>query len=849
MASERPAELAAYVRRRRLQAGMTQESLAERAGLAVDTVGALERGLRRRLYPHTARALADALALDDAERVALTELASGRAKSGTGPLPTPAAPPSADSSSVNLPAPLTSFIGRPEDVADVATRLGTARLLTLIGMGGSGKTRLAIEAARAAAPAFPDGATFIDLAPLVDPALVLPAVARALGVTEEGGGPLHERLRDLLRDRRSLLVLDNFEQVREAARDVAMLLGACPGVTALVTSRVALRVAGEQELVVPPLTLPDAGRPPPLDLLRRYPAVALFVERATAVRPEFALTRENAAAVVEICRRLDGLPLAIELAAARVRTLPPVALLTRLVGATDASPLLPGNALRLLTAGARDLPARQRTLRDTLAWSEELLDEPGRRLFRRLAVFAGGFSLAAATWVAAGLEQELEPAADLRGEAPPSPDGLEGDPAVLDGIERLAEHSLVAVIARDPDGAPRYRLLETVREYALEALAAGGEEAAVRARHAAYFLALARAAAAAGSGPAQGAWLARLELEHNNMRAALAQSGEPATWLAVALGWFWEYHGHLSEGRRWLTHLLATLPGSAAVRPSLLTRLGLLALRQGDHAEAIARLEEALALYRSQGDQQGTAEALRGLGFAHSGADNHRTARTYLEESLALFRAADNAPRVATVLLNLGTTALRASDYGEAVARYEEALALSRTLGHTRNIAVGLQNLGIATARQGDHATARIQLDEALTMYRALDNPGDAGMACHNLVEVALGEGDVRAAEDYAEEAEALHRSVGDARNLNHLQILRARVARRRGDPAAARARLVEALRMARQQARPGLTAEALREMATQDWLDGRPEAAARRGGAAAGGAHGRAVPRPARGR
>jgi predicted ATPase len=446
----------------------------------------------------------------------------------------------------NLPLQPTSFVGREAELAAVRELLARHRLVTLTGPGGTGKTRLALQVAADVLPEYPDGVWLAELAGLADPALVPPAVAAAAGVREAPGWPVLAALTEALRPRRVLLLLENCEHLVEAcARLAEALLRACPDVRLLATSREPLRLSGEQAFPVPPLALPAAGARAAAEALARYAAVALFVERAASVRPGFALTGANAAAVAAICARLDGLPLALELAAARSRLLPPAALLARLEGGPAGTPL------RLLSGGARDLPARQQTLRGAITWSHDLLAPDEQRLFRRFGVFAGGCALEAA-------------------EAVCGPDGDPGtDPlAPLDGLASLVDKSLLRQ-EEQPDGAPRLAMLETVREYALERLAASGEAPAIGRRHAAYYLALAEQAephlqmsdqVAELGGAREAAWLERLEAEHANLRAALrwwearasrarASPGDRGPWG----GWSgWSRRGHRREGRGWL---------------------------------------------------------------------------------------------------------------------------------------------------------------------------------------------------------------------------------------------------------------------------------------------------------
>ena len=503
----------AMLKRLRDTAGLMQEELASRAGLTAKAVSTLERGERRRPYPHTVRSLADALALTDAERASLAAAVPGR---GENVRATDAGAPPAV-----LPEPATALVGRERDVEAVVglIRHPENRLVTLTGPGGVGKTRLSTEVAWAllAAGSFPDGASFVALAPLEDASLVLPTIAQALldaGETE--GRSSFASLRAYLRDKRLLLVLDNFERLLGAAPEVATLLEACPGLAVLATSRAPLRIRGEREYPVAPLAVPDPTRAPRLEDVADAPAVELFVQRARQASPAFEVSEANAAAVAAICWRLEGLPLALELAA-RVRFLGPTALLSRLDRALEAS-------------GARDLPERQRTMRSTLDWSYELLSGPEKRLFARLSVFAGGFALEAAETVG-------------EDRAPGGEDAL-----VL--LERLVEQSLV--LAETGKGAGlRYRMLEPVRQYALEKLGEGGEGEEVRRRHAAHFLALAERARPKLQGREEGEWLDRLEVDNDNLRAAIGWSlelgeAQTALRLVAVLWYFWYKRGHLS---------------------------------------------------------------------------------------------------------------------------------------------------------------------------------------------------------------------------------------------------------------------------------------------------------------
>ena len=529
------------LRRYRERAGLTHEALAERAGASAAGIAALERGRRQRPYPHTVRRLAEALDLSPEERAAFGALASPRGAHAI--VEPPGILRKAPAS--NLPAPPTSLIGRERDIATLAELVPVhpGRLVTLTGIGGGGKTRLALAVAAALRGAFADGAWLVELAPLADPTLVPKAVAAVLDVPEVAGVPLTERLAVALRSRRLLLVLDNCEHLIDACAELAeRLLAACPDVAILATSREPLQLARERRWRVPALPAPGLDEAVSLAAVADYPAVQLFVARAQAVAPDFNLTDENHATIARICARLGGLPLALELAAVRVPVLAPRQILERL-----------DDAIRLLTVGSRAAPTRQQTLRATLQWSYALLTPPEQNVLRRLAVCVDGCEIDAAE--AVGAAQDL-PAED-----------------VLDVVSRLVDRSLVLV--SEAAGAARYSLLEPVRQFAL-GLMAGEELAAVQARHAAYYLALAERAAPTLHGPDQVAWLGRLERESGNLRAALSWAAatgdvESGLRLAVALAPFWERRGYLDEGRRWVKNLLSA-PAAAGISASLRAR-------------------------------------------------------------------------------------------------------------------------------------------------------------------------------------------------------------------------------------------------------------------------------------
>jgi predicted ATPase len=606
----------------------------------------------------------------------------------------------------NLPLQLTSFVGRARELAAVGEALAAHRLLTLTGPGGTGKTRLALQLAAHVAGEYPDGAWLAELAPLADSALVPQTVAVAVGVREEPGRPLAATLADALRTKRLLLVLDNCEHLLPAVAPLAAdLLAACPGLMVLATSRAPLRVRGEHRFPVPPLTLPDPARLPDLGQLTQYEAVALFVARAAGVRPDFVVTNANAPAVAELCHRLDGLPLALELAAARAALLPPAALLARLE-----------RRLPLLRGGPRDAPARHQTLRATLDWSHDLLDAAERALFRRLAVFAGGCTLEAAEAVCG------------------APDGGEDPPLdVLEGLASLVEKSLVRQDA-DPGGEARFGMLETIREYGLERLDESNEGAARRRRHTSFFLELARAAEPSLLGPEQPAWLDRLDAEHDNFRAALARTQPPAgapadaaaldtgLRLAGALLWFWYLRGHVSEGRGWLHALLARTEASGAspARAQALFGAGWLAVVQGEYAVARRLLDQSAGLWRDLGDARGHGRALTALAIADHFLGDMARSDALLVQGAGLFREAGDRWGLAQARRQLAVNARERGDLENAALLGEESVTLSREAGDRYSLGVSLAGLGVVHSIRGDDVRAGALFTEALRTLRGI---------------------------------------------------------------------------------------------------------------------------------
>jgi predicted ATPase/class 3 adenylate cyclase len=613
----------------------------------------------------------------------------------------------------NLPAQLTSFIGREKETAEVGRLLAGTRLLTLTGAGGSGKTRLALQAASSCLTRFRDGVFFVDLSSVQDPALVPSTVAQALEVAEVPGRPILEEVKDHLGDKELLLVVDNFEQVTEAAPAIEELMAAAPKLTVLVTSRIALSIHGEQEYEVPPLQPPDPKRIPDLVTFRRFEAVRLFTERAAAVLPGFRVTEENAPAVAEITARLDGLPLAIELAATRTKVLTPQEMLPRLE-----------QRLAILTSGARNLPERQRTLRGAIAWSHDLLDESEGRLFARLSAFVGGWTLESADEICAPAEIGLD---------------------ILDGMASLVDQSLIRRI--DTNGRPRFGMLETIREFALEELQTEGELDATRGRHGDHFLDLALAAEPHLTAEDQGEWLDRCELEHANIRAALRwaiETGEAdrAQEAAGALWRFWQQRGHLTEARRWFDEVLAMPSGQGptAARAKALIGAGGIVWWQQDREAAGAFYQEAVAIERKLGDPGGIAEALYNLAFFVAGDDLEGASRL-LEESRDLFRTAGDERGVAQVLPMLVMRDAQAGEWDRVVAGLEESVSTWRRFGDRLHLAFDLVWLAFAYGRVGRRAEAWSTGLDALDLFREADNPTGIGITLIDLAFLATWEG------------------------------------------------------------------------------------------------------------
>ena len=716
-----PSPVGELLRHHRIAAALSQEALAERAGLSVRAIGDLERGIHQVPRLETVRLLADALRLDEVGRAELLAAArpqvmapGDRERARGHPIKTREARPN------NLPLQPTPFVGREDQVARVVDLLSRddVRLLTLTGPGGVGKTRLGLQVAAELLDDFADGVFFVPLAPLVDPHLVPATIAGTLGVREEGERPLVDRLRELLGTKQLLLVVDNFEHVVEAAPIVGDLLVASPGLKIVATSRVPLRLRAEHAYPVPPLSLPRRHQALAPEQLTQYEAVRLFIERAQAVKPDFSVDNENAPAVAEICWRLDGLPLAIELAAARVRLLPPDAMLARLE-----------KRLPLLTGGARDAPERQRTLRGTIAWSYDLLEPEEQILFGRLAVFAGGCTLEAAEAVG----------------------NYDGTLDAFGGVERLCEQSLL----RQDEGwasEPRFAMLETIREFGLERLLERGEVDAVRLRHAEHFLDWTENLAARLRGSDEGRWVEALTTEIGNLRAAAGWAQERAESevilrLASALWWYWYTHGDPREGRRWLEQgLIGRDDVPIPTLADALFAAASLAALQGDYAHASVLAEESLAFSRTDGYMFGEARAHLSLGMIAKWRGDLDQAAQLFSEALRLMRSHGEQYWIAPVLDNLVEVTYWQEDNAATALLAEEALALWQATGYRWGIALGHLARSVVAYEQGDLARAAQLSKESLELWRRHGDHRGVGGALAGLAGVALAAGDAERA-------------------------------------------------------------------------------------------------------
>ena len=714
----------------------------------------------------------------------------------------------------NLPMQVTSFIGREKEIVEVKRLLLAERLITLTGPGGTGKTRLSLQVGADLLELFPDGVWLVELVSLADPALVVQTVAVTLGVRESSGRPLLSQLTGYLRGKDVLLILDNCEHLVDAcAQLVTTLLQACPTLFVLASSRESLGIAGETAYRVPSLSTPDTRRPTPHESLTQYEAVRLFIERAETVQPGFAVTRENAPAIAQICHRLEGIPLAIELAAVRIRMLSVEQIAARL-----------DDRFRLLTGGSRTAMPRHQTLRALIDWSYDLLTGTERILLRRLAVFAGGWTLDAAEAICAG-------------------DGLETD-AILDALSQLINKSLV-----QPDCEPapeaRYRLLETIRQYARERLLEAGGGEGVRQRHLDYFLALAEAAEPDLRGARQVVALDRLEKEIDNLRGALEWSLEAnvvaGMRLAGALLWYWHIRSRKTEGMEWLERLLEedarvplpdadSLPHQSA-RGKALNTAGALLVMHGDAEKGYRLSEESLALHRSLGlaGRRGAGIALWNLAEGRARHEDLDQAIALSEESLALMRAVQDKFWIAQCLDNLGSYALIRGDFNRSKAIWEEDLALRHALGDQDGIAWVLSCLASLYFWHGDHEQAKRLFDESIGVFRKVNNLWGVSMALSGLGTVVLAQGELAEASSLYEEALSFGREMGDQNTVAGRRYDLARVAWSQGDYARAGKLYEDTLAFLREIDNQGGIAGTLYDLGGVAWAMGDLDLAARR--------------------
>jgi predicted ATPase/class 3 adenylate cyclase/DNA-binding XRE family transcriptional regulator len=724
----------------------------------------------------------------------------------------------------NLPIQPTTFIGREKAVTTLCdlARRPEVRLLTLTGPGGVGKTRLSLQVAAELSELFVDGVFVVPLAPVSDPEQVVPAIAQTLSIGEVGDQPLLALVKSVLKEKHILLLLDNFEQVSDAALQIADLLSACSKLKVLVTSRVALHVRAEQEFAVPPFSVPDSKRLPDLDTLEQYESVALFIARAQAVKPDFQVINANAPAVAGICARLDGLPLAIELAAARVKYYQPQVLLERLE-----------QGLGLLSGGARDLPARQRTLRGAIAWSYDLLSPEEQALFRRLAVFVDGCSEEAAAEVHFAVGE------------------LADD--VLEILFSLVDKSLLRQVEWEEgeESEPRFWMLQVLREFGLECLTSAEELDMTRTAHALYFLARAEEAEPYLLGDESSRWFAKLEQEHENLRAALnwllEQAGfraggeEGKRWAELAmrlsgvLYWFWNIHGHLREGRSFLERALAVRKGVAArVQIKVLNAATVLAITQDDLERAEQLCRESLSLYQELGDPVDRVAILWQLGFVAWARCQYVEARAQLEEALVLYHKLGDTFNEARTLAYLARVFAAQGEYSRARAHAEESLRLSRALGNKGRIAFALYELvRVRFLAQDDFAQTHGLAEQCLALYREVGDTQYIAVLLSLLGEMHLIQGELGQAHELLEESVVTFKELGDRWSTAEALITFARVASSQGELAIARVHYQESLEIAREIDAKNLIASALEGAGAVVAAQGEPEWAARLWGTA----------------
>ncbi len=757
-----------WLKQSRTALDLTQWDLAERIGCSRDAIQKFEAGTRRP-SKQIAELLVAALNLPPEVRPAFVRWAR------MGPEAVPpdlarysASPPSAAAAPVEpinaappptLPAPLTALIGRGEEVEAVRRYLlrDDVRLLTLVGPPGIGKTRLGIAVAGHLSARFRDGVYYVALDTVSDPNLVMAAIGKSLGLKLSGKQPLSEAIAGYLRDKQVLLVLDNFEQVLDAGPLVLQLQSACPTLKALVTSRESLHAYGEWRFYVPPLELPARKRRQDPERIAHVPSVMLFVQRAQALKPGLNLKPDNLETIAAICIRLDGLPLAIELAAAQIEGLELEEILTGL-----------GNRLKLLKGNMRSLPARQQTLRGAIDWSFDLLSNGERTLLQRLSVFVGGCSMAA-----------IQAVCNANNDLPFEPQ---------EGLSSLISKSLIQR-GTGTGGESHFTMLESIREYAWEKLVTSGEAQELCRHHAEYCTGLAKAAHAQLTGPDQTKWLERLEQDHDNIRAALAWATDPshhATELALrlsgALGKFWDMHGHASEGRRWLRAALELPAPSAAgddndkaklntedyaaLRIKVLVASGALASIQGDYNAARTYYKDALLLCQQIGDKTYAATCLINLGNVATHVGDYAQAREFHEQALALYRELQDRPGIALTLVNMGFGAMSLGDYATARGFLNECLAIRRELGNQYGIALALGNLGAIAIEQQDYTDAQALLEESLSLRRELKDERGIAFCLIWFANLARAKCDYPQARDLYREGLALYRKVGDREGI-----------------------------------------------------------------------------------
>lgn len=782
-----PGPFGALLRKHRAAAGYSQEELAERAGVSRRGIADLERGARRLPHPATVRRLADALDLSPNERAALHYAAvSNRQLPDAANDSNSAGPVSTHELMNNLPAQISSFIGREQELAEITLLLTTTRLLTLTGAGGVGKTRLALRVAAEAAPRYRDGVWLVDLAPLADATLVPKAVALALDVQEQPGRPLIDALTDRLRRRELLLVVDNCEHLVQACAELLdALMRSCPQLSVLATSREVLRVAGEHLFRVPSLQVPEPSLSASAELAGQAEAVQLLIDRARSVRPDFSLNNQNASAVVQVCRQLDGIPLALELAAARLSALSVEQLAARL-----------DNRFKLLTSGSATALPRHRTLYGTLEWSHDLLSEPERVLLRRLSVFAGGWILEAAEAVCSG--------GDLQSDQ------------ILDLLSGLLAKSLVLLVGDQPAERVRYRFLETVRQYGWEKLGEADEQSVFCQRHVDWCVALAEEAEPHLYRDEQVRWLDLLEREHGNLRVALAWShnhldgGAALGRLVKALFWFWYLRGYLTEGQPWLEPAVCAIE-STGVRAGALLTLAWLAYGRGELEYGTNLSEQSLRCARASGDVRTEVVALTSFSFTLRDRGDHARSEPLLTQSLALareigyrwgeafslyllnqeaghrgdldavaeycalglpiFRELGERLGLAYTLKDLSRVAFERGEYQHASELEQESLVLSRELGNRRGICFALTGLARDARRRGEYRRAGELLGEALSIWNELGNRVHIGVTMTAIASLAAAQRQFASAARLFGAAEAALESVGAARSRGEMKV------------------------------------------------------------------------------